>query len=70
MSWKPALALGALAALSLLSDVFIHPHAPVEGVSGFGFYAGLGFGAAVALIAAARALSIFIRRKGGYYESD
>jgi hypothetical protein len=55
--------LGVLLVFSLMPDFFIHQHAYFGIEDRFGFYAGYGFGAAVALVAVAKVLGIFIRRK-------
>ena len=64
------IALGVLLVLSLVLDFFIHHHAYFGIEDRFGFYAWYGFGAAVALVAVAKVLTIFIRRKDTYYDQD
>jgi hypothetical protein len=61
---------GVLLVLSLVPDFFIHHHAYFGIEDRFGFNAWYGFGAAVILVAVAKMLSIFIRRKDTYYERD
>lgn len=64
------IAFGVLLVLSLVPDFFIHQHAYFGIEDRFGFNAWYGFGAAVALVAVAKILGIFIRRKDTYYDQD
>ena len=58
---------GLLLALSLLADVFIEHHSHFGFEDYFGFYAGYGFGAGIVVMAIAKVVAIFLRRKESYY---
>jgi hypothetical protein len=64
------IAFGVLLVLSLVPDFSIHQHAYFGIEDRFGFNAWYGFGAAAALVAVAKILGIFIRRKDTYYDQD
>jgi hypothetical protein len=63
--WRAFLAVLALAVLAELA-VTRHPHFAVETL--FGFHAWFGFLACAALIFAARALGLLLKRPDTYYE--
>lgn len=58
-----------LAAL-VAADALVHPHVyfGIEGT--FGFNAWYGFATCVAMVVAAKALGIFIKREDTYYDDD
>lgn len=61
------ISFGLLLALSLLADVFIEHHAHFGLEDYFGFYAGYGFGAGIALVIITKIIGVFLRRKDTYY---
>ena len=59
----------AVLALTLFPDFFIHPHA-YFGIDGsFGFFAWYGFVTCAAMVAVAKVLGIFLKRKDTYYDN-
>lgn len=62
--WRAAVAVLALVVLAE-SVVTLHPHFAIESV--FGFYAGLGFVACVAMVLVARGLAKALARPEGFY---
>lgn len=63
----------AILALALLPEFFVHhhPHFDQQGYSFdtlFGFYAWYGFLACAGMVAAAKVLGIFLKRKDTYYD--
>lgn len=64
----------AILLLALLPDFFLHHHAhfPSSGFTldaGFGFYAWYGFICCAVMVALAKILGIFLKRKDTYYDS-
>ncbi len=57
-------------ALTVIAKFFVesHPHFDIEHV--FGFNAWYGFFACVAMIVAAKALGVLLKRKDTYYDGD
>jgi hypothetical protein len=63
--------LYALCALSVVLDLFVHRHEKFAFAGSFGFYAGYGFVACVALVLAAKGLRRLLMRDENYYgEAD
>ena len=59
--------------LVLLPEFFVERHAHVEGAdfvldASFGFFAWYGFAACAGMVAAAKVLGIFLKRKDSYYD--
>lgn len=64
------LMIAGIAALVLLVavDPLVHGH-PKFGVDGsFAFYAWYGFGASIALVAVAKVVGVFLKRRDTYYD--
>lgn len=58
---------GAVLAVLVAADLFVHGH-PGFGVDGaFGFYAWYGLGTCVVMVLAAKGLGFFLKRPDGYY---
>ena len=62
------LGLWVLGALLALADFFVHRHAETAYDGWFGFYAGYGFVACVALVLAAKRLRRAVMRPEDYYD--
>jgi hypothetical protein len=61
---------GALLALTLLAQVFVHLHAWF-GIDGwFGFHAVYGFLSCVAMVLLAKLLGVLLKRPDTYYDDD
>ena len=63
----------AILLLALLPELFVHhhPHFAAEGFTldaAFGFYAWYGFLACAGMVALAKTLGIFLKRKDTYYD--
>ena len=60
----------AVLALTVIAKEFVefHPHFAFEGI--FAFNAWYGFGACVAMVVAAKALGVLLKRKDTYYDGD
>ncbi len=60
----------AVLALTVIAKLFVdsHPYFDIESV--FGFNAWYGFAACVAMIVAAKALGVLLKRKDTYYDGD
>jgi hypothetical protein len=57
-----------LLALSVVAEVFIHTHARFGIDGGFGFHAWFGGAACIGIIAIAKLLGIFLKRRDSYYD--
>jgi uncharacterized membrane protein len=58
----------AILAVTLIPNLFVHPHARFGIDGGFGFYAWYGFIVCVAQILISKFLAIFLKRPDSYYD--
>ena len=65
--WRVFIVVLAVTVLAEFA-VDLHPHFAIEGVFGFGAW--YGFLACAALIVAAKALGVFLKRPDRYYQED
>lgn len=60
----------AVLALTLVAELFVHPHQPFTIANLFSFHALYGFLACVAMVLVAKGLGLLLKRPEDYYATD